>query len=163
MTAILVDTGPLDWRIGIVDKAGRPTPEFQRRWNSQRNNNTLISNSIGVFSGIIATTALSGERAVAVNASNQIIYPNITILADGQGIIGITTSAISAGGSGQVQMSGIMNEPSWSWTPGKVIWVTNNGVLSQVPPPTGKWILQIGVATLTNQILIDPKTLISTP
>lgn len=36
------DTGPLDWRIGIVDNTGRPTPEFQRRWNQQRNNNNLI-------------------------------------------------------------------------------------------------------------------------
>ena len=34
--------GPLDWRIGIVDRDGRPTPEFQRRWNTQRNNNELI-------------------------------------------------------------------------------------------------------------------------
>lgn len=34
--------GPLDWRMAIVDKGGRPTPEFQRRWNDQRNNNELI-------------------------------------------------------------------------------------------------------------------------
>lgn len=38
------DTGPLDWRIPITDKTGRPTPEFQRRWNTQRNNNALIGN-----------------------------------------------------------------------------------------------------------------------
>ena len=37
------DTGPLDWRIAITDKAGRPTPEFQRRWAIQRNNNGLIT------------------------------------------------------------------------------------------------------------------------
>jgi hypothetical protein len=35
--------GPLDWRISIVDKSGRPTPEFQRRWNTQRNVNTQLA------------------------------------------------------------------------------------------------------------------------
>lgn len=36
------DPGPLDWRISIVDKQGRPSPEFQRRWNTNRNNTALI-------------------------------------------------------------------------------------------------------------------------
>lgn len=36
------DTGPLDWRIAIVSGDGRPTPEFQRRWATQRTNNGLI-------------------------------------------------------------------------------------------------------------------------
>jgi len=46
------DTGPLDWRIGIVDPpTGRPTPEFQRRWATQRNNNALIQ-PITLGSGI---------------------------------------------------------------------------------------------------------------
>ncbi len=36
------DTGPLDWRIAIVDQTGRPTPEFQRRWSTQRDNNAKI-------------------------------------------------------------------------------------------------------------------------
>lgn len=36
------DTGPLDWRIAIVTTDGRPTPEFQRRWSTQRGNNDLI-------------------------------------------------------------------------------------------------------------------------
>lgn len=36
------DLGPLDWRVPIVDGAGKPSPEFQRRWNTQRANNALI-------------------------------------------------------------------------------------------------------------------------
>lgn len=49
MTTV-VDTGPLDWRIAITDGNGRPTNEFQRRWNTQRNNNGLIT-SVTVASG----------------------------------------------------------------------------------------------------------------
>lgn len=37
------DTGPLSWTVPIVDhKTGRPSPEFQRRWEQQRSNNSLI-------------------------------------------------------------------------------------------------------------------------
>lgn len=39
--------GPLDWRIAITDGNGRPTPEFQRRWNLQRSNNDMIGVTIG--------------------------------------------------------------------------------------------------------------------
>lgn len=42
MTTTTKDTGPLDWRIAITDSAGRPTPAFQRQWNTQRNNNNQI-------------------------------------------------------------------------------------------------------------------------
>lgn len=41
------DLGPLDWRSPIVDSAGRPSPEFQRLWNTQRGNNTLIGTKQG--------------------------------------------------------------------------------------------------------------------
>lgn len=41
------DTGPLDWRIAITDQGGRPTPEFQRRWATQRNNNNKIGTTVG--------------------------------------------------------------------------------------------------------------------
>lgn len=37
------DTGPLAWNVPIVDvRSGRPSPEFQRRWETQRANNALI-------------------------------------------------------------------------------------------------------------------------
>jgi hypothetical protein len=37
------DLAPLDYRVPIVDSAGRPSPQFQRAWNTQRANNGLIS------------------------------------------------------------------------------------------------------------------------
>jgi hypothetical protein len=40
--AAVKDLGPLDWRTPIVDASGRPSPQFQRLWNTQRNNNALI-------------------------------------------------------------------------------------------------------------------------
>lgn len=42
MTNQVVDPGLLDWRVSITDKDGRPSPQFQRAWNTSRNNQALI-------------------------------------------------------------------------------------------------------------------------
>jgi len=60
------DTGPLDWRIAITDGNGRPTAEFQRRWNTQRDNNALIGT---VTFGSGAPTGTPSDGALYVNAS----------------------------------------------------------------------------------------------
>lgn len=62
------DTGPLDWRIGIVDKTGRPTPEFQRRWNAQRGNNSLIGL---INTGTGAPTGVPADGQAYVDTSTD--------------------------------------------------------------------------------------------
>lgn len=64
------DTGPLDWRIAIVDKAGRPTPEFQRRWAIQRTNNGLIG-SVTLGSGVPSNTPPPADGAVYIDTSTD--------------------------------------------------------------------------------------------
>lgn len=75
MTAQAQDTGPLDWRVGIVDKAGRPTPEFQRRWAIQRDNNGLIgaiATGIGAPPSIPAPT--EGQTYLDINSTPWTLY-----------------------------------------------------------------------------------------
>lgn len=67
------DLGPLDWRIGIVDKAGRPTPEFQRRWDAQRNNNSLIG-SITLGSGAPSGTPEDGAEYIDISTTPYTLY-----------------------------------------------------------------------------------------
>lgn len=68
------DTGPLDWRIAIVDKAGRPTPEFQRRWATQRTNNGLIG-FVGIGSGMpTGTPAGDGEVYIDISTTPPTLY-----------------------------------------------------------------------------------------
>jgi hypothetical protein len=64
----VTDTGPLDWRIGIVDKAGRPTPEFQRRWTQQRLNNAAIG-TVSFGSGPPPATPAPADGAEYVDTS----------------------------------------------------------------------------------------------
>lgn len=67
------DTGPLDWRIAIVDKTGRPTPEFQRRWAIQRNNNALIG-SITLGHGVPTGTPEDGAEYIDISTTPFIFY-----------------------------------------------------------------------------------------
>lgn len=71
--ALETDIGPLDWRIGVVDNSGRPTPEFQRRWNTQRGNNSLIG-SLATGSGAPTGTPTEGEGYIDINATPPVFY-----------------------------------------------------------------------------------------
>lgn len=64
------DLGPLDWRIAITDKNGRPTPEFQRRWNTQRSNNALIG-TITFGSGAPPADPVPDDGALYVDDSGE--------------------------------------------------------------------------------------------
>lgn len=68
MTTSSKDTGPLDWRIAITDKAGRPTPEFQRRWAIQRANNNLIG-SVTLGSGVPSNVPPPADGAEYIDIS----------------------------------------------------------------------------------------------
>jgi hypothetical protein len=70
---VVQDLGPLDWRIGIVDKSGRPTPEFQRRWNTQRQNNGLIG-SVTLGSGPPTTALADGAEYIDITATPPALY-----------------------------------------------------------------------------------------
>jgi hypothetical protein len=105
---------------------------------------------------------LSGHRVVIPDGSGNAIYPDITVLADGLALVGITTGAIANGDAGAVQIMGSMTEVSWTWTPGLPIYSDDGGVLTQTLP-SGSWVRQIAVAITATKIAITPQTLLSTP
>lgn len=67
------DTGPLDWRIAIVTTDGRPTPEFQRRWATQRTNNSLIG-AITLGSGVPTGNPDDGAEYVNIASTPYSLY-----------------------------------------------------------------------------------------
>lgn len=69
------DVGPLDWRVSIVDKQGRPSPEFQRRWNQNRTNtDNPGGNSITFGNGPPSGTPSDGEQYVNVLTTPYTYY-----------------------------------------------------------------------------------------
>lgn len=67
------DLGPLDWKTPIVDSSGRPSPEFQRRWATQRNNNALIGSAV-LGSGPPAGTPDDTDEYIDIAATPPALY-----------------------------------------------------------------------------------------
>lgn len=67
------DLGPLDWKIPIVNAAGQPTEEFQRRWATQRANNALIG-AVTLGSGPPTGAPSDGAEYVDISATPFTVY-----------------------------------------------------------------------------------------
>jgi hypothetical protein len=68
------DTGPLTWNVPIVDvRSGRPSPEFQRRWETQRRNNSLI-NTLTFGSGAPTGSPEDGAEYIDTSTTPYTIY-----------------------------------------------------------------------------------------
>lgn len=73
ITSSAKDTGPLDWRIAIVDKTGRPTQEFQRKWATQRANNALIG-SVAFGTGAPTGSPADGAEYIDTTKEPWVLY-----------------------------------------------------------------------------------------
>lgn len=100
----------------------------------------------------VAGIILGGNRAVTVDASGALVYPNTATTTSF--VVGITTGSAVVGAEVAVQIAGTMTEASWNWTPGEPVFVGIAGVLTQTVPITGQ-ILKVGVATTPTKIFID--------
>lgn len=99
-----------------------------------------------------ATGPISGHRAI-VSTGTAARYPDASVSADGDLIVGISTNAAANGDEVIVRTNGEITEPSWNWIPGPV-FASNNGILTQTPP-SGAWIRQVGVAVAPTKIVVD--------
>jgi hypothetical protein len=74
MTFRVKDTGPLSWNVPIVDmRTGRPTPEFQRRWEQQRTNNDQIG-LVTLGEGVPTGEASDGEQYFDITSEPFVLY-----------------------------------------------------------------------------------------
>lgn len=103
----------------------------------------------------VAGEALSGHRAIAV-VSGEAVYADKDTAGHRGLVRGVTTGAVSEGGTARIQVYGPLVEPSWTWTPGGPIYVGTSGALTQTVPTSG-WLQQIAVADTATQIFIDPQ------
>ena len=103
-----------------------------------------------------AGIALSGQRAVVLNSSKQLIYATNSDVTHAVKILGITLGAALAGGSIAVQREGVLNEVSWTWTPGLPIFLGDNGALTQTPPASpSKFSITLGFAEDATTMLVS--------
>lgn len=90
------DTGPLTWNVPIVTKDGRPTPEFQRRWETQRGNNAQIGTiSFGSGSPSAVPAPEDGAQYIDVSGEPAILYVGVNGAWVAAGTRGANPTAIA--------------------------------------------------------------------
>lgn len=104
----------------------------------------------------VAGEALGGNRVVRADTNGKAVYASNTVAAS-QNLLGITTGSASLGATATVQRSGIMAEPSWSWTAGQLIYLGTNGVMTQVYPAGATIVIIVGFALTPTSIHISPR------
>lgn len=101
-----------------------------------------------------AAANIGAPRAVYVDSSNKFALadPANPLAA---AACGVTIGAAAINTSLTAQISGEMTEPAWAWAAGPV-FIGAGGVLTQNPVSSGT-LVQIGVATGPNTLIIDPE------
>lgn len=107
-----------------------------------------------------AGEALSALQAVTSDGNGDAVYASNDTLANAQ-VIGITETAASSGAAVAIRTSGLMTDPSWSWTKGPV-YLGTNGALTQTAPSGGAIVVQVGKAMTATKLLVDIELTITT-
>lgn len=108
-----------------------------------------------------AGATLSGHRAVITNDSMTVIYADNTILNHRNSYVGITTQAANSGSSIKVRSAGEIMENSWNWIVDEPIYFSTNGILTQTPPLSGKFIKIIAIANSPKSIFLTNREAIT--
>ena len=104
----------------------------------------------------VLTAGAGGISALRVVVAEDDVarYPDITATDDAARVIGLSYTAAAAGSTFIVQPDGVVNEPSWTWSPG-VLWCGADGVLTQTIPAAPAWLMEIGRVRSPTSIVLD--------
>lgn len=70
-------------------------------------------------------------------------------------VVGVAANDILGGFSGKIELSGFIENPAWTWTPGSEVYLNGTG-LSHTAPSTG-FVQQIGIAKSATVLFVDIK------
>lgn len=100
-----------------------------------------------------ASVPMHGDRVAAVR-NGWAYHPEPTDPTHGDEVVGVTTHSASAGAPIVIRTAGKARAAEWSFQPGPV-FVGPAGTLTQTPGPG--WLGQIGRATDTDELIVDPE------
>lgn len=99
-----------------------------------------------------AGETLGGNRAVYADDTGK-VYLAEAGDDTAERVVGITTHSATVGQAIEVQISGEMVEPSWSWDTTKAVYLSTSGQLTQTPPSNG-WSVEIGQPRSATALII---------
>lgn len=102
-----------------------------------------------------AGITVSGHRMVIRQADGTVTYADWTTV--GSAPLWMTLGAASSGATVTAQFSGVVDEPSWTWTPGP-LYLGATGLITQTVPTASAgavFLTQIGFATSPTSVVLD--------
>lgn len=106
----------------------------------------------GSFLSMTAGAAVSALRVVRANGAGEAVYADHATGYDG--VVGITTTAVSMGALVTIQYGEALSDGSWAWTPGQPIFLGVNGVLTATAPSSGA-VVRVGRAVSATKIIVE--------
>jgi hypothetical protein len=103
---------------------------------------------------LTAAVAIGGQRVVTTDGSGSAIYADNGTLAHANNVVGLSLGAAAIAGSLDVQTGGAVEDPSFAFTPGAVLWLGANGMIATAPPGTG-FSLVVGYAMTATKIFLN--------
>lgn len=84
----------------------------------------------------IVAYAMNGHRFVVLGNDQRVIYASNLGPTHAIKILGMTTGAAMSGYI-DIQTGGAIEEPSWNWTLDTPVWLSVDGLMTQVEPTSG--------------------------
>ena len=115
----------------------------------------------GADAGVLALTAgaqIAQHASLIFSVGGQAILADPTV----QGYVwaGLAHDAATTGASVTAIRSGLVTDPSWTWTPGAPLFAAPAGALSSAPPTSGAY-HKLGNAITATTILLAPEPVIN--
>lgn len=108
----------------------------------------------------VAGENISGHRVVCLKGDGKVYYADYSDAEEVLCVVGITTGAALADDFVVVRFSEMMEEPSWNWEIGKLIFLGENGLLTQVPPSSG-YVLRVAYPLSEKAICVSISEIIA--
>ncbi len=104
----------------------------------------------------ISDAALGAHRIVRATGAETVNYADNTALDQGDDVLGLTVTATGGAGAEIFVVNGAeVIEPSWSWTPLEPLYLGQDGLMTQDPPPdSAAFTLVVGFATSPTSVMI---------
>jgi hypothetical protein len=108
----------------------------------------------GVGFWVTVSTPIGGHRVISIDENRQVIYADYRNWQYTKRIIGISVTASAAGGQIKVIKEGEIEEPSWMWDMTRLIFLGENGILTQELPEDGA-VVVLGFPIDSNKMIVD--------
>ncbi|MEY4507950.1 MAG: hypothetical protein RLZZ450_72 [Pseudomonadota bacterium] len=102
----------------------------------------------------VAAVALGGHRLVCRTEGSTLAYASADDVFSALALLGLTTGASAAGATVAVVESGVVTEPSWSWTPREPVLLGLNGIPVQTLPAGASVCLRVGIALSETSFMV---------